>query len=134
MLRDLNGNRLFRKVEITIFFPDNIFPLKKMTQRAGPHQGFGPNGVDDLLMQVADDLEVKFPWWEFKFIELAPVGRTARFVFTFAGYRASTPNTKTTESSTPAPEVTEGNTPAEAGNTPNDPSLLEQVQGGFNGA
>ena len=88
MLRDSKGNRLFRKVEITIYFPENMFPPKKMSQHANAHQGFGPDGIDDLLMQTADQLEQLYPWWEFKYIALTPVGRTARFVFTFAGYSA----------------------------------------------
>lgn len=91
MLRDLKGNRLFRKVEVRIVFPDEIFPVKKMTQHAGPHQGFGAEGIDDLLMRTVDQLDTLYPWWEFKMVELAPVGRTARYVFTFAGYRAGQP-------------------------------------------
>ena len=86
MLRDAKGNRLFRKVWIKIVYPDAIFPPKIQTQHAGPHQGFGPEGIDYILMQVADQLETLFPYWDFKMAELAPQGRTARYVFTFAGY------------------------------------------------
>jgi hypothetical protein len=88
MLRDKTGNRLFRKVWIKVVYPDAIFPPKIQTQHAGPHQGFGPEGIDDILMQTADKLEELFPYWEFKMSELAPQGRTARYVFTFAGYSA----------------------------------------------
>lgn len=89
MLRDSKGNRLFRRVDIRIVFPDGIFPDKKLSQHAEPHKGFGPDGIDDLLMQTADQLDTLYPWWQFRFVELAPVGRTASYVFTFAGYRPS---------------------------------------------
>lgn len=88
MLRDKEGNRLFRKVTVKVLFPEHIFPEKTYVQHAGPHQGFGPENVDALLMNIADQLETLYPWWEFRPIELKPEGRTARWVFTFAGYRA----------------------------------------------
>jgi hypothetical protein len=88
MLRDAKGNRLFRKVWIKIIYPDAIFPPKIQTVHAGPKQGYGPEGIDEMLMQTADKLEELFPYWEFKMSELAPQGRTARYVFSFAGYSA----------------------------------------------
>jgi hypothetical protein len=98
MLRDNKGNRLFRRVEVKVVFPDKIFPDKKMVTRAEPHKGFGPDGIDDILMQVTDQLDTLFPWWEFRMQALAPEHRTAKFVFTFAAYRA-TEIQKTKESS-----------------------------------
>lgn len=92
MLKDKAGNRLFRKVWVKIIYPDAIFPPKIQTQHAGPKQGFGPEGIDDILMQIADKLEELFPYWEFQMTELAPQGRTARYVFTFAGYSAKVMN------------------------------------------
>ena len=88
MLKDKAGNRLFRKVTIKIVYPDNLFPEKTYSHHAGPHQGFGPDGVDDLLMQTATRLDELYPWWEFRVVELTSVGRTARFVFTYAGPRS----------------------------------------------
>lgn len=88
MLRDKDGNRLFRKIEMKIIFPDNILPPKKVSQHAEARKGFGPAGIDDSLMQITDRLDTLYPWWEFKMTPLSPVGRTARYVFTFAGYRA----------------------------------------------
>jgi hypothetical protein len=87
MLRDKAGNRLYRRVEIKIFFPDKIFPVKKMHQYAEPHKGFSPEGIDDLLMQTTDKLDQLYPWWEFKCVELTPEGRTARYNFVMVGYR-----------------------------------------------
>ena len=93
MLRDAQMNRLFRRVEIRIIYPDNIFPPKVNRYKSGPHQGFGPNNIDELLMQTTDKLDELFPFWEFKMLELSPQGRTARYVFTFSGYstKAATP-------------------------------------------
>lgn len=122
MLCDNQGNRLFRKLQIKVVFPDRIFPDKTFMQHAGPHQGFGPSGVDEMLMQVADRLDTLYPWWDFKIIELKPEGRTAKYVFTFAGYRSVKPAavpvpefTQPTESSTIEPEMAESLTPTEVG-------------------
>jgi hypothetical protein len=88
MLKDTAGNRLFRKVDIRIIFPERIFPPKHQSQHAPAHKGFSSENIDELLMQVTDKLDTLYPWWEFRLISQAPVGRTARYVFTFAGYRA----------------------------------------------
>jgi hypothetical protein len=87
MLRDKQGNKLFRTVKVKILFPDNIFPPKRYVRHAGPKQGFGPDGIDEILMNIADQLEQLYPFWEFKTQELSPEGRTARHLISFAGYR-----------------------------------------------
>jgi hypothetical protein len=91
MLRDKTGNQLFRRVEVKIIFPNAIFPDKRFVQRAGPRQGFNATGIDEILMNIADQLDTLYPWWNFAATELTPVGRTIRFVFTFAGNRAVAP-------------------------------------------
>lgn len=107
MLRDKAGNKLFRTVKVRVIFPDNIFPDKNFIQHAGPRQGFGPSGIDDILMQIADQLETLYPFWEFKVQEMLPDHRTARYLLTFAGYRSTTLTNKTKEdSTTPEPETT----------------------------
>jgi hypothetical protein len=88
MLRDKAGNKLWRKMKIKVIFPDNIFPPKIFIQHAGPRQGFGPDAVDEMLMKVADHLEVLYPFWEFKMQEMTPEHRTTMYLMTFAGYRA----------------------------------------------
>ena len=57
MLHDAKGNRLYRRVEIKIVYPDDpafrdpkVFP-RKFQQHAAPRQGFGADGIDDLLIQ-----------------------------------------------------------------------------------
>jgi hypothetical protein len=105
MLKDKFGVRLFRKVNIRVVFPEAIFPPKVFQQHAGPRQGFGDEGVSNMLMQIADRLEELYPWWEFRVVELKPEGRTAKYVFTFAGYRAVKPV------DAPVPEFTHKLTP-----------------------
>ena len=109
MLRDKAGNRLFRRIEVKVIFPDKIFPVRTYVQKAGPHQGFGPEGVDAMLMDIADKLEELYPWWNFTVVELSPVGRTARFVFTFAGTRevsaTDTTNTQNNKNDALEPEM-----------------------------
>jgi hypothetical protein len=109
MLKDFAGNRLFRKITVKVLFPDGIFPERTYVQRAGPRQGFGPEGVQAMLEQIADQLDTLYPWWDFQPVELTPIGRTTRFVFKFAGYRATPPatNQPPTESTTPKPEPEE---------------------------
>ena len=124
MLQDKDGNRLFRTVIVRIVFPDAIFPPRTMVQHAGPRQGFSPDGIDDILMAVATRLDELYPWWEFRAVELRPEGRTAKYVFTFAGYRTAKP------AEAPVPEFTQPQiaatlepgaekslTPTEVGNT-----------------
>lgn len=126
MLKDKDGNRLFRKVTVKVLFPDNIFPEKTYYQHAGPHQGFGPDNVSDMLLSVADKLEELYPWWDFRPIELKPVGRTTRWVFTFAGYRPTPAvSTTPTEASTPATEPAESN-PSSSDETPLQELLAQE--------
>lgn len=89
MLKDKAGNKLYRQVTIKVIFPNDIFAPRTFRSKAGPKQGFNEAGIADLQMQVADRLEQLYPFWEFRIIELASRARVARFVFTFAGYRAT---------------------------------------------
>jgi hypothetical protein len=86
MFRDRNGHRLFKRVEIEIHFPEKALPFKKIRQMAPAQQGFGPDGLDDLLMKVTDMLEEQFPWWEFKLVEMKPSGRVAKYHFMGVGF------------------------------------------------
>jgi hypothetical protein len=116
MLCDKDGNKLFRKVLVKVVFPDAIFPDKSFIQHAGPKQGFGPTGIDDILMNIADQLDTLYPFWEFKATEMTPIGRTARFVFTFTGYRATQPaqDKPITDSTTLEPGTAESDLTTEA--------------------
>jgi len=87
VLRDAAGNKLFRRVEIKILFPDGIMAPSKTVQKAEARKGFGPDSIDEMLMSVADQLDVKFPWWDFRLSELTPEHRTARYVFTCVGFK-----------------------------------------------
>jgi hypothetical protein len=130
MRKDYAGNVLFRKMTVKVIFPDAIFHDKLYSQHAGPRQGIGPEGVDAMLQHVADQLDTLYPWWEFKPVEMKPVGQTIRFVFTFAGPRAFQP-AKTqpiADSTTPEPAPAENSTPTEVGNPLPSPLAQELVQ------
>ena len=125
MLTDASGNKMFRRIQIRILFPDNVLPSKLLVQRAPAHRGFTPTGVDEMLDGVADQLDVLYPWWQFTLVELSAEGRTARCVFKFAGYRSVNPvdapipelaniQLPKEESSDPKPETAESSTPTEA--------------------
>jgi len=116
MLKDKAGNRLFRKMTVKVLFPDNIFPERTQVQHAGPKQGFGPEGVQAMLEQIADQLDTLYPWWDFTPIELKPEGRTTRWIFKFAGYRATPPaSTQPIEDSTTLePETPQSDSTTEA--------------------
>ena|ERR1700678_2607929 len=86
MFRDKAGNRLFKRVEIEIHFPEKALPPKKIRQMAPAAKGFGPDGLDDLLMKVTDMLEDQFPWWEFKLVEMKPLARVAKYRFMGVGF------------------------------------------------
>ena len=106
MLRDKAGNKLFRAVKVRVIFPDNIFPDRNYIQHAGPKQGFGPDGIDQMLGQIADQLDTLYPFWEFQLQEMTPEHRTARYLMTFAGYRAvPAPIQPIADSTTPEPET-----------------------------
>jgi hypothetical protein len=78
-------------------------------QHAGPRQGFGVDGIDQMLEQIADQLDTLYPWWQFRPVELAPIGSAIRFAFIFAGNNTSyvppAPNQTPTDSTTPEPET-----------------------------
>jgi hypothetical protein len=86
MLRDAKGNRLFRRVEITVLYPDDVLKPERIRQKAGAKKGFSDENIDEMLMSVADQLEVRFPWWSFRMQPLAPEHRTARYNFICAGF------------------------------------------------
>ena len=88
MLQDKAGNRLVRRVNIKIHYPDGILPVQKIVQKAEAKKGFSADAIDEILMSVTDMLDTRFPFWEFKMQELASRPRVAEYVFTQIGYRA----------------------------------------------
>lgn len=61
MLRDAKGNRLVRRVDIKIHYPDGILPVQKIVQRAEAKKGFSNDAIDEILMSVTDMLDARFP-------------------------------------------------------------------------
>lgn len=139
MRKDKDGNTLFRKMTIKVVFPDAIFQDQTFVQRAGPRQGFGPEGVDATLMSIADQLDTRYPWWEFAPVELRPIGSTIRFAFIFAGnnknYVPPAPTINPiAESTTPEPETPQSDNTTDAikatvGTTLQDVASQEMVPG-----
>lgn len=91
MLQDSKGNRLYRRLEIKVVYPESILDPETHVQKAPAHKGFSDENIHDALMSVADRLDALYPFWEFEPIELSSHGRVARFVFSFKGYRAASP-------------------------------------------
>lgn len=87
MLRDKDGNALVRRVEVRVVFPDGVFAPKVMRYKAEPKKGFSSQAVDEILENVANDLETKFPWWEFNLVPLSCSSREARYSICCVGYR-----------------------------------------------
>lgn len=87
MLTDKDGNRLFRRLDVKIVFPEGLLPFRDKTfvHHAPPHKGYGPDNIQQILEAVATDLESLYPWWDFTAVELKPVGRTARWLIRYAG-------------------------------------------------
>jgi hypothetical protein len=136
MRKDKAGNKLYRKMTVKVIFPDRLFPDRVYQQHAGPKMGFGPEGIDQMLNQIADELDSLYPWWEFKPCELLPIGATIRFAFIFAGnnpnYTPPAPKINPmTESTTPGPEtasITLAEAAPEASAISQDTSSQELVQ------
>lgn len=103
MLRDKDGNRLFRRLDVKVIFPEGVLPFRDKTfiHHAPPHKGYGPENVDQILETIANDLDSLYPWWNFTPVELQPVGRTARWIIKFAGYNPNYKDTTQQASNTP---------------------------------
>jgi hypothetical protein len=65
-MRSAKGEKLFKRIEIKIFFEGKI--LRKVF-RSQPRQGFTSDGIQQVLEKVSDDLEEKFPGVEFRLVE-----------------------------------------------------------------
>ena len=108
MLHDKAGNRLVRRVNIKIHYPDGILPVQKMVQKAEAKKGFSADAIDEILMSVTDMLDTRFPFWEFTMKELKGRARVAEYVFTQIGYKVVVPPAETPQSEPPAPPPAAG--------------------------
>lgn len=93
MLRDTSGNRLYKRVEVTIHFPKDVFPKpqRRVFKPNEPRHGYGAEAIDQILNEITDWLDSTYPFWEFKLVPLAPEGSTARYVINQIGTRAIVP-------------------------------------------
>ena len=93
MLRDAKGDRLYRRVEVRVVYPPDVFPAKKFVYKAeGSRRAYAPEGIDSILDHTADQLDTLYPWWDFEMVPLAPRGRVASYVFKVVGVRAIPPS------------------------------------------
>jgi hypothetical protein len=93
MRKDAKGNRLFKRLTVKVQFPADIFGDKTFIQKAPAGKGFHAAGIQEMLENLAEQLDTLYPFWDFTVVEMSPIGSTARYTFTFAGYRAGSPET-----------------------------------------
>ena len=86
-IHDAKGNRLYKRVEIDIVYPENVMKREHIVRKAPARKGISEDGVNEILMQIADTLETRFPWWTFEPIELKGPSRVSQHVFSFKGYK-----------------------------------------------
>lgn len=87
MAKDRQGNRLVRRIEIRIVFPEGTIPEKKTVQVAPDNKAFSEDGIERMLKTIGERLERACPHWEFRLFELSAMGSTAGFVFRYAATR-----------------------------------------------
>lgn len=89
MLRDRDGNRLFKRVEVTIHLNKDVFPKpqRRVFSPKEPRQAYSEEGIYQILNEITDWLDVTYPFWNFELVPLRPEGRTARYVVNYAGIR-----------------------------------------------
>lgn len=77
-----DGKELFKVINIRVFSEHNA-GSQLFRQRARPGQGFTEEAVDEFLERVADQVEQRFPQFEYSLVRLGQ----AHFNFVWKGYR-----------------------------------------------
>jgi len=78
-----DGTRGHKQIEFRVCgMPDGVKD-SHIVQHARPGRAFKDEVVDEALERMSQELEKKFPAWEFRLVELGP----ARFNFVWAGRR-----------------------------------------------
>lgn len=80
-MRGKDGH-IHRRVKIRLVLPEGQKPIR-FEVKAGPHRGFGDTGIDEVLENAAQQIEKRFPLWNFR---LVPIADNA-FNFIYAGLR-----------------------------------------------
>lgn len=86
-MKDKNGNRLYRHIEITIHFPKPLKSVEKKVKPGRSKAGFNAEAIDKIIMEQADHLEERFPMMEFRLASRGP----NRFSFIFVEWRIKAP-------------------------------------------
>lgn len=71
-LANKSGDRLYRKVTISVFSPDNK-AVKRNRLYAGIKRGYTAENIETILRNAAEQVEKRFPQHEYS---LVPVGPT----------------------------------------------------------
>ncbi|HWJ40450.1 MAG TPA: hypothetical protein VNT29_04935 [Candidatus Limnocylindrales bacterium] len=77
-----SGAQLFRKIQIRVFSEHNA-GSQLFWQNARPGHGFTEYEIDRYLESVADQVEKRFPTFEYELVRLGQ----AHFNFVWKGYR-----------------------------------------------
>jgi hypothetical protein len=70
-LRNQAGERLYKQIAITVFFPGNKKRVRTV-HRAPPCKGFNAENIQETLEQWAGRIEGDFPSVEYKLVTLGP--------------------------------------------------------------
>jgi hypothetical protein len=70
-LQNNAGERLYKQVAITVFFPGNKKRVRTV-HRAPPGKGFNAENIQETLEQWAGRIEGDFPSVEYKLVTLGP--------------------------------------------------------------
>jgi hypothetical protein len=70
-LQSALGERLYKRVAITVFFPGNEKRVRSV-HRAPPSKGFNADNIQEVLEQWAGRIEADFPGVEYKLVALGP--------------------------------------------------------------
>lgn len=80
MRRDKDGKTLYRHIDLKVILPEGYKPHHQVL-RAEPGHGFTQANIDKVIENMAEQIELKHPLWEFRLVER---GANA-FSFIFAG-------------------------------------------------
>jgi hypothetical protein len=84
ILRAQSGERLFKGIEIRVFFPGNKRSVRQV-HRAPAGRGLNERGVDLILEQTAAKVERSWPKEEYGMVQLSP----SSFNFVWRATRAA---------------------------------------------
>lgn len=67
----LELKRVFKRLTFRVLLPESIVKVKPLVVKAGPGKAFTEENRDNILMEIADQVEARFKLWDFKCIPLS---------------------------------------------------------------